>query len=179
MGALVVAASVVEVEGSFLPSFASASSFTADTPPPGAGLGRLASSSSAFFASSRNFLKSGLRSIVPSYRSLRPDTLYLGGGAAAAAPSPEGEDEDEDDGSNNNPWYGPVRHTSDHFELIHDCAVELIKSGDAYVDSLSAEEMREYRGTLTEPGRNSPYRTRSIEENLDMFQKVSLDTKIL
>eukprot|EP00566_Odontella_aurita_P002789 CAMPEP_0113594862 /NCGR_PEP_ID=MMETSP0015_2-20120614/39323_1 /TAXON_ID=2838 /ORGANISM="Odontella" /LENGTH=924 /DNA_ID=CAMNT_0000501927 /DNA_START=134 /DNA_END=2909 /DNA_ORIENTATION=+ /assembly_acc=CAM_ASM_000160 len=84
----------------------------------------------------------------------------------------EGEDEDEDDGSNNNPWYGPVRHTSDHFELIHDCAVELIKSGDAYVDSLSAEEMREYRGTLTEPGRNSPYRTRSIEENLDMFQKM-------
>ena len=68
------------------------------------------------------------------------------------------------------PWDGPVRKTSDYFDLIYECAVELIKAGDAYVDSLSAEEMREYRGTLTEPGKDSPYRTRSVEENLELFQ---------
>lgn len=49
----------------------------------------------------------------------------------------------------------------------------MIQSGDAYVDSLTAEEMREYRGTLTEPGKDSPYRNRSIEENLQMFEEVS------
>lgn len=68
------------------------------------------------------------------------------------------------------PWEGDVRKTSDYFDLIYDCAVELIKSGDAYVDSLSAEEMREYRGTLTDPGKNSPYRDRTVEENLELFQ---------
>mmetsp|Transcript_9611 Transcript_9611/g.13611 ORF Transcript_9611/g.13611 Transcript_9611/m.13611 type:complete len:864 (+) Transcript_9611:31-2622(+) len=73
---------------------------------------------------------------------------------------------------NNGPWYGPVRKTSDYFDLIYDCAISLIKSGDAYVESLSAEEMREYRGSLTEPGKESPYRTRSIEENLEMFKKM-------
>jgi hypothetical protein len=71
------------------------------------------------------------------------------------------------------PWSGSVRKTSDYFDQIYDCAVSLIKSGDAYVDSLSAEEMREYRGSLTEPGKNSPYRTRTIEENLELFEGVS------
>ena len=71
------------------------------------------------------------------------------------------------------PWEGPVRMTSDYFDLIYDCAVALIQQGDAYVDSLSAEEMKEYRGTLTEPGKDSPYRTRTIEENLELFSGVS------
>jgi len=71
------------------------------------------------------------------------------------------------------PWDGEVRKTSDYFDIIHEAAVALIKSGDAYVESLSAEEMREYRGTLTEPGKESPYRTRSVEENLELFQGVS------
>lgn len=71
------------------------------------------------------------------------------------------------------PWDGDVKKTSSYFDAIYDCAEYLIKEGDAYVDSLSAEEMREYRGTLTEPGRDSPYRDRSIEENLDLFRKVS------
>ena len=62
--------------------------------------------------------------------------------------------------------------TSDSFQIIYDSAVELIKSGDAYVDSLSAEEMREYRGSLTEPGKNSPYRNRSVEENLKLIEMV-------
>lgn len=67
------------------------------------------------------------------------------------------------------PWDGDVRLTSNYFEEIYNCALELIKNGDAYVDSLSADEMREYRGTLTEPGKNSPYRERSVEENLELF----------
>jgi glutaminyl-tRNA synthetase len=71
------------------------------------------------------------------------------------------------------PWEGDVRKTSSYFDIIYDCAEALIKSGDAYVDSLSADEMREYRGTLTEPGKDSPYRTRSIEENLELFKKVN------
>jgi glutaminyl-tRNA synthetase len=70
------------------------------------------------------------------------------------------------------PWDGPVRKTSDYFDTIYDCAEALIKQGDAYVDSLSVDEMREYRGTLTEPGKDSPYRSRSIDENLDLFRKV-------
>jgi len=68
------------------------------------------------------------------------------------------------------PWSGSVRKTSDYFEQIYECAVSLIKSGDAFVDSLSADEMREYRGTLTEPGKDSPYRTRSVEKNLELFE---------
>jgi glutaminyl-tRNA synthetase len=68
------------------------------------------------------------------------------------------------------PWDGPVRKTSDYFDTIYECAKSLILSGDAYVDSLTAEEMKEYRGTLTEPGKDSPYRTRSIEENLELFE---------
>lgn len=61
------------------------------------------------------------------------------------------------------------RHASDYFQQLHDYAVELIESGNAYVDSSSAEEMREMRGTLTEPGTPSPYRNRSVEQNLELF----------
>ena len=68
------------------------------------------------------------------------------------------------------PWSGSVRKTSDYFDQIYEAAVALIKSGDAYVDSLTAEEMREYRGTLTEPGKDSPHRNRSVEENLELFE---------
>jgi glutaminyl-tRNA synthetase len=68
------------------------------------------------------------------------------------------------------PWKGNVRKTSDYFGLIYDCAEALIKQGDAYVDSLTADEMREYRGTLTEPGKDSPHRDRSVEENLELFR---------
>jgi glutaminyl-tRNA synthetase len=66
-------------------------------------------------------------------------------------------------------WAGAVRYASDYFDVLHDYAVELIKRGLAYVDSQSAEEMRANRGTLSEPGKNSPYRERSVEENLDLF----------
>jgi glutaminyl-tRNA synthetase len=68
------------------------------------------------------------------------------------------------------PWDGKVRKTSDYFDFIYDCAVALVKSGDAYVDSLSADEMREYRGSLTEAGKDSPYRTRTVEDNLQLFE---------
>ncbi|KAL3920245.1 MAG: hypothetical protein SGILL_003355, partial [Bacillariaceae sp.] len=70
------------------------------------------------------------------------------------------------------PWEGEVRKTSSYFDTIYEAAEALIQSGDAYVDSLSAEEMREYRGSLTEPGKDSPYRTRSVEENLKLFRKM-------
>ena len=63
-------------------------------------------------------------------------------------------------------------HSSDYFEQIHGYAIELIEKGLAYVDSLNADDMREYRGTLTEPGKNSPFRERSIEENLDLFARM-------
>ena len=63
-------------------------------------------------------------------------------------------------------------YASDYFERLYELAVELIRRGKAYVDSLSAEEMRAHRGTLTEPGRNSPYRDRSVEENLDLFARM-------
>lgn len=69
-------------------------------------------------------------------------------------------------------WSGAVRYTSDYFEQLYEWAVYLIKAGKAYVDSLSAQEMRELRGTLTEPGKNSPYRDRSVEENLALFEKM-------
>ena len=61
---------------------------------------------------------------------------------------------------------------SDYFEQMYEVAVKLIKKGKAYVSDLTAEEMREYRGTLTEPGRNDPNRERSIEENLDLFERM-------
>ncbi|MDO4696709.1 MAG: glutamine--tRNA ligase/YqeY domain fusion protein [Neisseria sp.] len=69
-------------------------------------------------------------------------------------------------------WAGEPRYASNYFDQLFDYAVGLIQDGKAYVDDLTAEEMREYRGTLTEPGRNSPYRERSIEENLDLFMRM-------
>ena len=67
-------------------------------------------------------------------------------------------------------WNGDIRYASSYFGKLY--AVQLIKQGQAYVESLSAEEIREYRGTLIEPGKNSPYRDRSVEENLDLFQRM-------
>jgi len=61
---------------------------------------------------------------------------------------------------------------SDYFERLYDCAVDLIRRGLAYVDSLKADQIRQYRGTLTEPGTNSPYRDRSVDENLDIFARM-------
>ena len=73
-------------------------------------------------------------------------------------------------------WLGfewdALRHASDYFEVIYLCALKLIRDGKAFVCDLSADEVREYRGTLTEPGRNSPYRERSVAENLDLFQRM-------
>jgi glutaminyl-tRNA synthetase len=69
-------------------------------------------------------------------------------------------------------WGDRLFHASDYFERLHQCAVELIEAAKAYVCSLSLEEIREYRGTLTEPGKNSPYRERSIQENMDLFERM-------
>jgi len=69
-------------------------------------------------------------------------------------------------------WEDREHYASDYFEQLFEYAVQLIKAGKAYVDSLSADQIREYRGTLTEPGKNSPYRERSIEENLDLFERM-------
>ena len=69
-------------------------------------------------------------------------------------------------------WEDRLTHASDYFPDFFDCAVQLIKSGNAYVDGLSAEQIRAYRGTLTEPGRNSPDRDRSVDENLDLFHRM-------
>ncbi|MCS6897494.1 MAG: glutamine--tRNA ligase/YqeY domain fusion protein [Nitrospira sp.] len=69
-------------------------------------------------------------------------------------------------------WNGYLFYASDYFEQLYEFAVTLIKKGKAYVDSLSADEIRAYRGTLTEPGRDSPFRTRSIEENLTLFARM-------
>ncbi|HNI65752.1 MAG TPA: glutamine--tRNA ligase/YqeY domain fusion protein [Pseudomonadales bacterium] len=69
-------------------------------------------------------------------------------------------------------WHGPVRFASDYFEQLYGYAEELVGKGLAYVDSLSSEEMRSHRGTLTEPGRDSPDRSRSIEENLDLLRRM-------
>ena len=69
-------------------------------------------------------------------------------------------------------WNGEVRWASDYFEQLYQYAVELIKQGKAYVDDLTPEQMREYRGTLTLAGKNSPYRERSVEENLDLFARM-------
>lgn len=63
-----------------------------------------------------------------------------------------------------------IFYASDYFDTMYECAVKLIKKGKAYVCDLSAEEIREYRGTLTEPGKDSPYRNRSVEENLELFE---------
>ena len=69
-------------------------------------------------------------------------------------------------------WQDRLTHASDYFGRLYEYACKLIELGCAYVDSLSAEDMRNYRGTLTEPGKDSPYRDRSIEENLDLFQRM-------
>jgi len=69
-------------------------------------------------------------------------------------------------------WDGPVRWASDYFQALYDYAETLIRQGKAYVDDLTAEEMREYRGTLTQPGRNSPCRDRGVDENLDLFRRM-------
>ena len=67
-------------------------------------------------------------------------------------------------------WKDNLFFASDYFDQMYECAVKLIKKGKAYVCDLTAEEIREYRGTLTEPGRNSPYRERTVEENLELFE---------
>ncbi|HWR59327.1 MAG TPA: glutamine--tRNA ligase/YqeY domain fusion protein [Thermodesulfovibrionales bacterium] len=69
-------------------------------------------------------------------------------------------------------WEVRMYYASDYFEQIYHYAVELIKKGKAYVCDLTADEMREYRGTFTEPGKDSPYRDRSVEENLDLFERM-------
>jgi glutaminyl-tRNA synthetase len=69
-------------------------------------------------------------------------------------------------------WGNREYYASDYFGRLHQFALQLIKSGNAYVCDLSGDEIREYRGTLTEPGRNSPYRDRSVEENLDLFERM-------
>ncbi|MGU0055869.1 glutamate--tRNA ligase family protein [Enterobacter hormaechei] len=68
-------------------------------------------------------------------------------------------------------WSGDICYSSDYFDQLYAYAVELINKGLAYVDELSADEIREYRGTLTQPGKNSPFRDRSVEENLALFKK--------
>jgi glutaminyl-tRNA synthetase len=68
-------------------------------------------------------------------------------------------------------WDG-LFYASDYFEQLYEWAIQLIKAGKAYVDDLSAEEIRQYRGTLTEPGKDSPYRNRRVEENLDLFERM-------
>ena len=69
-------------------------------------------------------------------------------------------------------WGKHLYFASNYFDTMYACAEYLIQSGHAYVDSLSADEMRAYRGTLTEPGKDSPYRSRSVEENLDLFRRM-------
>jgi glutaminyl-tRNA synthetase len=69
-------------------------------------------------------------------------------------------------------WGDRLHYASDYFDQLYDFAEQLIEKGSAYVDSLSAEEIREHRGSFTEPGKNSPYRDRSVEENLDLFRRM-------
>jgi glutaminyl-tRNA synthetase len=69
-------------------------------------------------------------------------------------------------------WSGRLTHASDYFDRLYLAAEQLVEAGLAYVDSLSADEIREYRGTLTVPGRNSPFRNRSVAENLDLFRRM-------
>ena len=71
-------------------------------------------------------------------------------------------------------WDDRLYHASDYFEQLYEYALQLIRAGKAYVDSLSAIQIREYRGTLTEPGRNGPYRDRTVEENLDLFERMRM-----
>jgi glutaminyl-tRNA synthetase len=69
-------------------------------------------------------------------------------------------------------WAGDIKYTSDYFDQLHEWALDLIKAGKAYVCDLSAEQTKEYRGNFEKPGTNSPYRDRSIEENLELFEKM-------
>ncbi|HET6478040.1 MAG TPA: glutamate--tRNA ligase family protein, partial [Dehalococcoidales bacterium] len=69
-------------------------------------------------------------------------------------------------------WEDRLYYASGYFEQMYQYAVQLIKAGKAYVDELSADEIRDYRGTLTRPGKESPYRNRSVEENLDLFERM-------
>src|SRR5215470_20362761 len=69
-------------------------------------------------------------------------------------------------------WEDRLFYASNYFDQLYKWAVQLIRAGKAYVDDLSAEEIREYRGTLTKPGKDSPYRNRSVEENLDLFERM-------
>ena len=73
-------------------------------------------------------------------------------------------------------WLGfewdSLHYASDYFEQLYEWGVHLIRNGDAYVDDLSADEIRQYRGTLTEPGRNSPWRDRPVAENVDLFARM-------
>lgn len=69
-------------------------------------------------------------------------------------------------------WDGEIKYSSSYFETLYEYALHLIENGDAYVCDLSAEEARDYRGTLTEPGKNSPFRERSVEENLALFRSM-------
>ncbi len=69
-------------------------------------------------------------------------------------------------------WGEHLYYASDYFEQLYEWAVQLIEAGKAYVDDLSADEIREHRGTLTEPGRNSPWRDRPVAENLDLFERM-------
>ncbi|MCE5279305.1 MAG: glutamine--tRNA ligase/YqeY domain fusion protein [Planctomycetaceae bacterium] len=69
-------------------------------------------------------------------------------------------------------WGEHLYYASDYFEQMYDCAVQLIKKGKAYVDDQTADEIRQTRGTLTQPGKNSPFRGRSVEENLDLFTRM-------
>ncbi len=69
-------------------------------------------------------------------------------------------------------WEERLFYASDYFEQLYQWAIQLIEMGKSYVDDLSADEIRQYRGTLTEPGKNSPYRNRSVEENLDLFRRM-------
>ena len=69
-------------------------------------------------------------------------------------------------------WEDRLFYASDYFPQLHEWAVQLIKAGKAYVCDLTAEQVRQYRGTLTEPGRESPYRNRSVEENLELFERM-------
>jgi glutaminyl-tRNA synthetase len=101
--------------------------------------------------------------------SIMEDVQWLQSGLYDEAQSPDGDAAAEQT-TEVFPWDGPVRKTSDYFEFIYECAVALIEAGEAYVDSLSADQVREYRGTLTTPGRNSPDReTRTVAENVQLF----------
>ena len=73
-------------------------------------------------------------------------------------------------------WEDRLYHASDYFDQLHAWAVQLIEAGKAYVCDLTFEEMRQHRGTLTEPGKNSPFRDRSVQENLELFEKMRLGT---